>query len=73
MKYDFDMVSNRRDTDSLKWDTTENGLSMCGAGMVFTAAPEVRSVVEGLAGQGMFGEQTVPEEWLSLIHILQPS
>ena len=52
MKYDFDMVSNRRDTDSLKWDTTENGLSMCGAGMVFTAAPEVRSVVEGLAGQG---------------------
>ena len=63
MKYDFDMVSNRRDTDSLKWDTTENGLSMCGAGMVFTAAPEVRSVVEGLAGQGMFGEQTVPEEW----------
>ena len=63
MKYDFDMVSNRRDTDSLKWDTTENGLSMCGAGMVFTAAPEVRSVVEGLAGQGMFGEQTIPEEW----------
>ena len=38
--------------------------SMCGAGMVFTAAPEVRSVVwRGLAGQGMFGEQTIPEEW----------
>lgn len=63
MKYDFDTVRKRMDMDSLKRNAAENGLSMCTADMVFNTAPEVRSAMEGLAAQGIFGEQPVTEEW----------
>lgn len=63
MKYDFDTVRKRKDTDSLKRNASGNGLSMCTADMFFNTAPEVRSAMEGLAAQGIFGEQPVTEEW----------
>ena len=40
MKYDFDTVVNRRNTDSLKWNVAENELPMWVADMDFKTAPE---------------------------------
>ena len=41
MKYDFDTVVNRRNTDSLKWNVAENELPMWVADMDFKTAPEI--------------------------------
>ena len=43
MKYDFDKVVNRRNTNSLKWDISEGELPMWVADMDFEAAPAIRS------------------------------
>ena len=39
MKYDFDTVVNRRNTDSLKWNVAENELPMWVAVLDFKTAP----------------------------------
>ena len=39
MKYDFDTVVNRRNTDSLKWNVAENELPMWVADMDFKTVP----------------------------------
>ena len=44
MKYDFDTVVNRRNTDSLKWNVAENELPMWVADMDFKTAPEITAV-----------------------------
>ena len=42
MKYDFDQVVDRRNTNSYKWNVKENELPMWVADMDFPAAPEIR-------------------------------
>ena len=63
MKYDFDTVINRRNTNSLKWDVAENELPMWVADMDFPTAPEVRTAIEKRASYGVFGYSVVPDEW----------
>ena len=45
MKYDFDTVVNRRNTDSLKWNVAENELPMWVADMDFKTAPEITVIL----------------------------
>ena len=46
MKYDFDTVVNRRNTDSLKWNVAENELPMWVADMDFKTAPEITEAIK---------------------------
>ena len=63
MKYDFDKVVNRRNTNSLKWDISEGELPMWVADMDFEAAPEIRSAIERRAAHGIFGYTVIPDKW----------
>ena len=63
MKYDFDTVTERRGTDSLKWDVAENELPMWVADMDFKAAPEVIQAMEKRLQHGIFGYSVIPGEW----------
>ncbi|MBO5070198.1 MAG: pyridoxal phosphate-dependent aminotransferase [Roseburia sp.] len=63
MPYDFDKQINRRNTNSLKWDVSENELPMWVADMDFETAPEIQAAIRKRAAHGVFGYSTVPEEW----------
>ena len=63
MKYNFDLITNRRDTNSMKWDVEENELPMWVADMDFQTAPEITEAVKERAAQGIYGYTVVPEEW----------
>lgn len=63
MKYDFDKMTVRRGTGSLKWDVEEKELPMWVADMDFEVAPEIQQEIEKRAQHGIFGYQIVPEEW----------
>ena len=63
MKYDFDTPINRRNTNSLKWDVTENELPMWVADMDFPTAPEIQAAIQKRASHGVFGYSVVPDEW----------
>ena len=45
-RYDFDQITDRRNTGSLKWDVAENELPMWVADMDFQTAPAVREAIE---------------------------
>ena len=55
MKYDFDTVVNRRNTDSLKWNVAENELPMWVADMDFKTAPEITEAIKAKADLGVYG------------------
>ena len=63
MQYDFDRVTDRRQTMSLKWDIKENELPMWVADMDFQAAPEVIEVMRKRLEHGVFGYSVIPEDW----------
>ena len=61
--YDFDQVTDRRGTNSLKWDVGEKELPMWVADMDFQAAPEIREAILARAGHGIFGYTIIPDAW----------
>lgn len=61
--YDFDRVTDRRHTHSLKWDVGENELPMWVADMDFETAPEISTAIRARAAHGIYGYTVVPEEW----------
>lgn len=63
MKYDFDSVTNRRNSNSLKWDVSEGELPMWVADMDFRTAPEILSAIKERAEHGIFGYSVIPETW----------
>ena len=63
MKYHFDEIVNRRDTNSLKWDVGLDELPMWVADMDFKTAPEVISALENRVSHGIFGYADVPDAW----------
>lgn len=63
MKYNFDQVTDRRGTGSLKWDVEENELPLWVADMDFQTAPEIRQALEQRVAHGIFGYSILPEEW----------
>ena len=63
MKFDFDRVTDRKNTNSLKWDVGDGVLPMWVADMDFEAAPAIRAAVEKRAAHGIFGYTVIPDEW----------
>ena len=63
MKYNFDVITDRRGTGSEKWNVRENELPMWVADMDFPTAPCIRRVVEKRAAHGIFGYSSFPETW----------
>lgn len=63
MKYNFDTVVNRRNTNSLKWDVAEGELPMWVADMDFKTAPEIIEALQQRVAHGVFGYSDVTEEW----------
>lgn len=63
MKYDFDRLTDRGDTNSMKWDVPEGQLPMWVADMDFETAPEIAEAIRKRAAHGIFGYTVVPEAW----------
>ena len=63
MEYEFDRVIDRRNTGSYKWDIPENELAMWVADMDFQTAPEITDALQKRVAHGIFGYETLPEEW----------
>ena len=63
MSYDFDKLTDRRGTYSLKWDVTNGELPMWVADMDFQTAPEIIEAIEARAAHGIFGYTIIPDEW----------
>ncbi|MCR5148742.1 MAG: pyridoxal phosphate-dependent aminotransferase [Eubacterium sp.] len=61
--YNFDEITDRSATYSLKWDIRENELPMWVADMDFKTAPEIREALKKRLQNGIFGYTDVPEEW----------
>ena len=63
MTYDFDKLTDRWGTNSLKWDVAENELPMWVADMDFETAPEITEALKKRAAHGIFGYTVVPDAW----------
>lgn len=63
MKYDFDTITDRRGTGSLKWDVGDNELPMWVADMDFKAAPEITEALSERISHGVFGYSIITKEW----------
>lgn len=61
--YDFDKMTERRNTGSLKWDVPEGELPMWVADMDFETAPEIREAILERTAHGIFGYQVLTEDW----------
>ena len=63
MKYDFDSVTDRKHSNSLKWNVAENELPMWVADMDFKTAPEIEEAISNRMENGIFGYSEVTDEW----------
>ena len=63
MTYDFDTPTERRNTNSLKWDVAQGELPMWVADMDFQTAPEIREAIMKRAEHGIFGYSVIPDTW----------
>lgn len=63
MKYDFDALIDRRNTNSMKWNVKENELAMWVADMDFQTAPCVQETVQKKAAFGIYGYSDIPEAY----------
>lgn len=67
MKYDFDKLTDRRGTGSLKWDVCEGELPMWVADMDFETAPAVKAAIIRRASEGIFGYSVTPDEFFMAV------
>lgn len=67
MKYDFSKLTNRLQTNSLKWDVKENELPMWVADMDFETAPEIKEALLKRVEHGIFGYNIVSDEYFESI------
>lgn len=63
MKYNFDEIIDRRNTNSMKWDVADGELPMWVADMDFQTAPAIRAAMEKRLAHGIFGYTDVPDAW----------
>lgn len=63
MKYNFDEVTDRKNTASLKWTVGEDELPMWVADMDFKTAPEITEAIIKRAEHGIFGYNIISDEW----------
>ena len=55
MKYDFNQLSKRRHTNSIKWDVKDNELPMWVADMDFLVLPEIKEAIIAAANKDAYG------------------
>lgn len=67
MPFDFDRVTDRRGSGSVKWDVGENELPMWIADMDFPTCPAVRAAIEARAAHGVFGYTDVTDDWRAAV------
>lgn len=63
MDYNFDKVTDRRGSNSYKWNVADNELPMWVADMDFEVVPEIREALQRRLDHGIFGYADLPEEW----------
>ena len=63
MAYDFDALTNRRGTNSMKWDVPEQELPMWVADMDFETAAEIRDALKKRVEHGIYGYTIIPDAW----------
>lgn len=63
MKYDFDRVTDRSNTNCVKWDVKEGVLPMWIADMDFETAPCVVEALQKRLSNHIYGYSYIPEEW----------
>lgn len=67
MIFEFDVLNDRRKTNSFKWDVAEHELPMWVADMDFKTAPAVIKALEKRVQAGIFGYSVVPDAWKEAI------
>lgn len=63
MPYDFDVLTDRRGSHSMKWEVSENELPMWVADMDFETASEIKAALRKRVEHGIFGYTAVPDPW----------
>ncbi len=63
MKYDFDTIIDRKNTNSQKWDYYDTQLPMWLGDMDFKTAPEIIQKLDKRVQHGIFGYATIPDEY----------
>ena len=64
VSFDFDKLTERRNTASLKWDDCDGAdLPLWVADMDFETAPAIRKAIEDRTAHGIFGYNIIPDEW----------
>ncbi|MBQ7750205.1 MAG: pyridoxal phosphate-dependent aminotransferase [Bacteroidales bacterium] len=68
MKYDFDTLTDRRGTESVKWDEfSPEALPMWVADMDFKVAPAIREALQRRLDHGIFGYELVPQDYFDAV------
>lgn len=67
MQYDFATLTQRRGTNSMKWNGPENELPAWVADMDFQTAPAITKAVMEKARKGIFGYSWIPESLLGTV------
>ena len=69
VKYDFDKLTERRGTNSYKWDVLDDAdvLPMWVADMDFEVAPAITKALQERVAQGIFGYTKVPDSYYEAI------
>ena len=72
MKYNFDQLANRRNTNCVKYDAHETSLPMWVADMDFMVMPEIQEAVKKAATDGSYGYSYPTEEFFKATGSLVP-
>lgn len=68
MKYDFDKITDRRASNSYKWDSASEGvLPMWVADMDFRTAPAIIDALQKRVAHGIFGYTRVPDAYYDAV------
>ena len=65
--YNFDKLTNRFNTLSIKWDIKDNELPMWVADMDFETAPEIIEALKDRVNHGIYGYTDVSSDWYNSI------
>ncbi len=68
MPYDFDKVTDRFNSFSMKWNVQAGELPMWVADMDFETAPEVIEAIQKRAASGIFGYSAVPDSYYQAVN-----
>lgn len=63
MKFNFDQLMDRTNTNAVKWNVKDHALAMWVADMDFQTAPCVQQAIEKIAAFGIFGYSDIPEAY----------